>query len=195
MWAWGLGWRYWDRGWHQVGEPLFSPGLGSGLGWGGGLHCGGGRIQGRGSPLSSMGLWDRVRACSTQLPFSPNTPASFWTKSLQGRGGRTCLSQALGFPSSSICLPGWGCDGQRSPQVGSSLGPAGSLLSLRSTWEAVLRQSLAVGPRDRSRVVCSAADGRRGWGSEILGKAVELGVGRLRWDLLRALFGPQSPLL
>lgn len=106
-----------------------------------------------------------------------------------------CLSQALGFPSSSICLPGWGCNGQRSPQVRSSSGPAGSLLSLRSTWEVVLRQSPAAGPRDRSRVVCSAADGRRGWGSEILGKAVELGVGRLRWDLLCALFGPQSPLL
>lgn len=106
-----------------------------------------------------------------------------------------CLSQALGFPSSSICLPGWGCGGQRSPQVGSSSGPAGSLLSLRTAWGVALRQSPAVGPRDRSRVVCSVADGRRGWGSETLGKAMELGVRRLRWDLLCALFGLQSPLL
>lgn len=109
----------------------------------------GGRIQGWGSPLSSMGLWDRVRACSTQLPFSPNTPASFWTKSLQGRGGRICLSQPLGFPSSSTCLPAWLWKGQRPPQVGTSLGPARELvITLKEvgSWEVVLRQSLALGP-------------------------------------------------
>lgn len=60
--------------------------------------------------MSSMGLWDRVRACSTQLPFSPNTPASFWTKSLQARGGRVCpelgpLAHPVGCPFSN--LPAW----------------------------------------------------------------------------------------
>ena len=85
-----------------------------GLGWGKGPQCSGDRIQGWGSPLSSMGLWDRMSACSTQLPFSPNTPASFWTKSLQGRGGRICpelspKSPDPGWPPSPnpICSSGW----------------------------------------------------------------------------------------
>lgn len=93
----------------------------------------GGEIWGWGSPLSSMGLWDRVRACSTQLPFSPNTPASFWTKSLRGRGGRTCLSQNPWDPSSSTCLL------EAEPQ-----GPLGSARELQCPG-ILLRQSPAAG--------------------------------------------------
>lgn len=90
--------------------------------------------------MSSMGLWDRVSACSTQLPFSPNTPASFWTKSLQGRGGRICpelspKSPAPGCPPYFLCacLP-------RSimlevPMVEKQLGADQGGFSLRSLWE------------------------------------------------------------
>lgn len=112
---WGV--RPGGQGWKSLGLGQSSgckgpySNLGWALGWGRGLHSSGNRIQGWGSPLSSMGLWDRVRACSTQLPLSPNTPASFWTKSLQGRGGRICpelspASPAPGYPPVSS-LPGW----------------------------------------------------------------------------------------
>lgn len=125
VWAWGQGWHIGAGAGIRSESPCSDRvGLWAGIGV---CVVMGGRIQGWGSPLSSMGLWDRVRACSTQLPFSPNTPASFWTKSLQGRGGRMCLSQALGFPSSSTCLPGWGCNVWRPLQVGSSSGPAREL--------------------------------------------------------------------
>lgn len=39
------------------------------------------------------------------------------------------MSQPLGFPSSSTCLPGWGCRGQRPLRVGSCSGPVTELVT------------------------------------------------------------------
>lgn len=131
-------------------------GLGSGLGQG--LHCGGGRIPGWGSPLSSMGLWDRVRACSTQLPFSPNTQASFWTKSLQaGEEGFVCPRPWASPSPPPARLAGTAKD--RAPKVGSSSGSATELATALEHKGSCAETKPSFGPSSQRSPPCLVVGG------------------------------------
>ena len=105
MWAWGLGWRYWDRGWHQVGEPLFSPGLGSGLGWGV-LHCGGGQDSGPGLTLVLDGVVGQSEGMQHTAPVLPKHPGQLLDKVPSGKGRKDVFVPGSGLPL-LLHLPAW----------------------------------------------------------------------------------------
>ena len=135
--------------------------------------------SGPGLTLVLDGVVGQSEGMQHTAPVLPKHPGQLLDKVPSGKGRKDVFVPGSGLPL-LLHLSAWlGLRWSEVPTGGEQLGACREPAVAQEYLGVALRQSPAVGPRDRSRVLCSVADGRRGWGLETWGRLWSWGSGGL----------------